>query len=125
MTGDPVALPSPSRQAEDQFIRDLAGREPEEVAAAVRAALAAGRPALAARAVGLLGETDEPDPHLDKARRAARFLLMKGGPVDLVDEQLALILGRLRKRRMKRSRRRQRAKLKARPPDPLKRRPLK
>ena len=120
-----VALPLPSPEAEDRFIQDLAGQDADQVADAVRAALAARRPALAARAVGLLGDDDGSDPDLARARKAARFLLMKGGPTVQIEEQLDVILGRLRTRRMKRARRRQRDKLREKPRDPTKRRPIK
>lgn len=120
-----IALPLPTTEAEDRFIQSLADLDSDRVAAAVRAALSAGRPALAARAVGLLGDDDPSDPDLARARKAARFLLMKGGPVVQIEEQLDLILGRLRTRRMKRARRRQRDKLREKPRDPSNRRPLK
>ena len=119
------ALPPPTPEAEDRFVQGISSESPEVVAACVRAALAAGRPALAARVVGLLTEDGPSDPDLDKARRAARFLLMQGGPVVQLEEQLDIILGRLRARRMKRARRRQRDKLRENPRDPSKRRPIK
>ncbi len=119
-----TALPHPTPEAEDRFIQGLADQSPELVAVSVRAALAAGRPALAARAVGLLAADGHSDPDLDKARKAARFLLMKGGTAVQIEEQLDLILGRLRTRRMKRARRRQRDKLRENPRDPSRRRPI-
>jgi hypothetical protein len=73
--------------------------------------------------VGLLGDDGAGDPDLDKARRAARFLVMRGGPTVQVEEQLDLILERVRRRRMNRAKRRQRDKLRDKPRDPSKRRP--
>jgi len=122
---DAVSLPRPTPEDEDRFIQSLSDQGPEGVADAVRAALAAGRPALAARAVGLLGNAGSDDADLAKARQAARFLLMKGGPAAQIEEQLDLILARMRTRRMKRARRRQRDKLRQTPRNPSKRRPIK
>ncbi len=119
----PIPLPRPTPEEEDRFIETLSGQDPERIAEAVRATLAAGRPALAARAVGLLGDEGAIDSDLDKARRAAHFLLLKGGAASEVEEQLDWILERLRLRRMTRAKSRQRAKLKRRPRDPNKRRP--
>lgn len=85
----------------------MADAEPDELATAVREAVRAGRPQLAARLVGLLGEgAVADDPVLERARRAARLLCLPGGPgtaepAPQVDE-LLLALEELRRRRMKR-----------------------
>ena len=119
-----VLLPRPTPEDEDRFIAALTSADPETVALAARRALRAGRPALAARALGLLGEVPT-DPELDKARRAADLLLLQGGREAEIDAHLDWILERLRADRMKRARRRQRDKLRAKARDPLKRRPRK
>lgn len=125
MSAEGPALPRPTTADEDRYIADLAGQDPTVVADGVRAALAAGRPSLAARAVGLLGDTGDDDPELDRARGAARFLVMQGGPGAQVEEALDDLLGRLRGQRMAQARRRQRDKLRERPRDPTTRRPRK
>ena len=97
-----MALPSRAREAEDAYVDGLRDASGDEVRSAVIDALGAGRVQLAARLVGLL--PDDGDPDLDKARRAARFLLTKRDPV--VENELHVLMSRLHKRRRQRFQRR-------------------
>ena len=124
MADPDILLPRPTPEDEDRFIATLTSAGPEDVAQAARQALRAGRPGLAARAGGLLGEGPAAS-ELDTARRAAGLLLVQGGREAEIDAQLGWIIERLRVQRMQRARRRQRDKLRAKARDPLKRRPRK
>ena len=104
-------LPSRSTDAEDSFVATLRDADPAVVITAAIAAADAGRPLLAARLVGLVAEgTEGADaPQLERARRAARFLLLaptdKRGPVIAeLEEELAA----MRARRLIRATNRQR-----------------
>lgn len=80
MTDPKTALPERSPAAEDAWIETWREAEPDEtLAGAVAAALAAGRPQLAARLVGLLDGRVEipPGSPLQRARRAAGLLLLR------------------------------------------------
>lgn len=74
---------------------ELAARSDEEVAEASRAALRAGRPMLAARAVGMMDQVAWGDPELDRARRAARFILAQPTPDQAPTAELDEALGSL------------------------------
>jgi len=101
-----VELPPRSHEAEQAFLDGL--DDDEVLAAVVREALAAGRPALAGRAVQRIGG-DLDDEELVKARQAARFLVLGKSP-DLVE--LDGLLDRIRLRTLSRAKRRTRARLK-------------
>lgn len=88
MTDPKTALPDRSPAAEDAWIETWREAEPDEtLAAAVSAALAAGRPQLAARLVGLLDGRVElpPGSPLLRARRAAGLLLLRREEPDPLD----------------------------------------
>lgn len=96
-----MTLPPPDVDAEDDFVarwRDEAGSVGELVDA-ISAALAARRPHLAARLVGLLDDDVElPDPApLVRARAAARMLLLARPSVDtaLLQDAWADVTSRL------------------------------
>ncbi len=79
------ALPPPDRAAEDAFLASWQQRDDiDGLAACVSDALAAGRPQLAGRLVGLLeGRVEiEPGSALDRARRVARLVVV-ARPEDL------------------------------------------
>ena len=97
-----MGLPSRSREAEDAYVAELRDAAGDEVRSAVMDALGDGRVQLAARLVGLLPEDGDPD--LEKARRAARFLLTQRDPV--VEEELSVLMARLHERRRQRFQRR-------------------
>lgn len=102
-----MELPPRSHEAEQAFL-DALGDDDEALVEVVRAALAAGRPALAGRAVQRIGaQLDDRD--LERARKAARLLCLSKAP-DLV--QLDELLERMRLRTLSRVRRRTRARLK-------------
>jgi hypothetical protein len=103
------ALPQRDHASEDAFITQLsASDDPEALAELADAALAAGRPALAARLVGLLPDAwadalpDEQRKRLDRARRAATLVVRRGTDVtqaqidDLIDAWEGARLGRVR-----------------------------
>ena len=74
-----TALPARTPDAEDAFVAAWqAADDPEPLAAVISEALAARRPQLAARLVTLLPDDgDDPaHPTLDRARAAARLLLV-------------------------------------------------
>jgi hypothetical protein len=79
-------LPARTHAAEDAWVADLEGAAPDVLLARAHAALGAGRPTLAARVVGLLPpDVAAAEPGLDRARAAARLLLLappdRRGPV--------------------------------------------
>ncbi|MCP4805065.1 MAG: hypothetical protein GY913_22400 [Proteobacteria bacterium] len=96
-------LPERSTAAEDALIASL--DDDDFIVDVVRAALAAGRPRLAGRAVQLLGR-DCDDPEVERARRAASMLLLtdRPDPVEL-DRILEGLRGRLVRRASSRARR--------------------
>ncbi len=106
-----TALPPPRPVEEDAWLADLAQAHPEVVVEAVAEALAARRPQLAARAVGLLPE-DADAPGRARARRAARLLLLQ--PADRrgpVIAELEAAVSEMKDAWMTRARRRQRARI--------------
>lgn len=85
-------LPPKSAAAEDHFVAEMREAATEDLIEAVREAVRGGRPQLAGRLVGLLGEQAPDDPELQRAQRAASFLcLTPDDPVMLqvLDEALA------------------------------------
>lgn len=110
-------LPDRSTTAEDAFIASLT--DDDQILDVVRAALAAGRPGLAGRAVQLLG-ADSDDPEVLKARRAASMLLLNDTPnLHELDTLLDGLRERLVRRASTRARRSLRGEL---APKPWKRR---
>ena len=101
-----MSLPGRATSEEDAWIRGLHGQDEHAIVDAVRAAVQAGRPALAARAVGLLHE-DQDDPDLVRAQNAARLLCLRPEPVLWVELDDAL--EQLRARRLARFKERHRA----------------
>lgn len=88
------ALPPKSAAAEDAFVAAMREARSEDLVEAVREAVRGGRPQLAGRLVGLLGEDAPDDPELQRAQRAASLLcLTPGDPVMLqvLDDALALL----------------------------------
>ena len=85
--GAPMSdLPDRSHDAEDQWVSALEGASTEDLLGRALAALAEGRPSLAARVVGLLPDAvADGEPGLERARAAARMLLLapldRRGPV--------------------------------------------
>jgi hypothetical protein len=106
VSGD-IKLPHRAHDAEQAFLDSL-GDDDEALVVVVRMALAAGRPALAGRAVQRIG-LDSDDEDLLRARRAARLMCLSDSP-DLVE--LDSLLDLLRLRTMSRAKRRARARLK-------------
>ncbi|MCB9797348.1 MAG: hypothetical protein H6741_32055 [Alphaproteobacteria bacterium] len=101
------ALPPRGVAAEDDFVAAMREAAPEALMQAVREALRAGRPQLAGRLVGLLGEAAPDDEDLNKALRAARFLCVT--PQDPVMLQvLDEALSRLQARGVQRAKQRAR-----------------
>ncbi len=95
-------LPERSHEAEEAFVLSLQGADAPDLREAAMAAIDAGRIQLAARLVGLI--EDDGDPDLERARRAARFLLTQRDPA--MEDELVLLMSRLHKRRRQRFRRR-------------------
>jgi len=110
-----MTLPERSHDAEDAFVAVLAASDDNDaLTEAVSASMAAGRPRLAARLVGLLSDRVEVTPGSDLARaqRAAHLLLFdKQRPQDLSWSELEDAWGQVRRRRMRRIRDRMRAAL--------------
>jgi hypothetical protein len=106
-------LPDRSTDAEDAFVTGLYDADSDTLVAAVTDAIAAGRPRLAARLVGLIdAAVSAPDGSpLDRARRAAALLLLprarSDGP-DRVFDDLTQAWSEFRRRRLERVRRRAR-----------------
>lgn len=74
-------LPDRTAEAEDAFIVSLETAPADTIIPLVTEAVAANRPMLAARLVGLIPETAAPsDPAVSRARRASHLLLV--APVD-------------------------------------------
>lgn len=106
-----MPLPPPRPVDEDAWLTALAEEHPDVIVGAVTDALAARRPQLAARAVGLLPE-DADGPGVDRARRAARLLLLS--PVDRrgpVLAELEAAVMEMKEAWMLRARRRQRKRI--------------
>lgn len=84
-----MELPARDAAAEDAFVaqaRDLA--DPEPLVDVIEAAMAARRPRLAARLVGLIEDLVEIEPGsaLERAQAAARLLLLEPDPQASWDE---------------------------------------
>jgi len=107
-------LPLPGQGAEDAFVAELSDADDtDRLVEAITAAMEARRPRLAARLVNLLDEQVEFEPgsRADRARRAARFVLMQESPDDRSWSELAEAWRSLRRSRMRRIGRRQRQSL--------------
>ncbi len=105
-------LPPRDPAAEDAWIQGLADASPEALIAAVRAAVEARRPVLAARVVGLLDpDAAADDPAVARARRAAELLCLPGADHVAARAELDEVLALLRARRMRRIKARHRRRL--------------
>lgn len=71
-------LPGRGGADEDRFVVEQANADASVLRELVGRALDAGRVGLAARLVGLIPESAEPEPALERARAAARLLLLRG-----------------------------------------------
>lgn len=99
-------LPSPDPDDEAAFVRDLAADDDvEAVIEAIDAALAARRPKLAARLVGLVPD-DEDDPAVAAARRAASLFLLRAPTAQEESDELDLAWALMRRRARNRLRNR-------------------
>lgn len=109
-----MELPLPGQEEEDRFVARLTGADADVLTEAIESAITAQRPRLAARLFGLLEEEldIEPGSELDRARRAARFLVVEGGPAALAqhwdDLQSSWTLARRTLAKRRRIRRRSR-----------------
>lgn len=107
-----MKLPERTPDAEDLYVAQMGdGDDPDELVAAIEAAMAERRPRLAARLVGLLGERVEVEPgsDLDRARKAAElFLFDRQRPEDVSWSELEDAWSLARQRRMTRIKRRMR-----------------
>ena len=106
-------LPPRTNEAEDQFLRDMAGVPADVVLSAAIQAVEDGRPMLSARLIGLLPpDTDLSDaPGLQRAQQAARFLLLapadrRGPVIEALEEALSGMKARYLRRATKRQRQR-------------------
>jgi len=111
-------LPLPSAAAEDAFVAELSeSDDTDALIEAITAAMEARRPRLAARLVNLLDEQVEFEPGspIERARQAARLVLMQETPDDRSWSELDDAWRQLRRRRMRRIGRRQRQFLSGRP----------
>ena len=71
-------LPGRGVAEEDRFVSAHSDADPSRLTELVGLALDAGRVGLAARLVGLIPESAVPKPSLDRARAAARLLVLRG-----------------------------------------------
>lgn len=104
-------LPPPGQAAEDAFVAELSeADDTDRLVEAITAAMEARRPRLAARLVNLLDEQVEFEPGspVERARQAARLVLMQETPDDRSWSELDEAWRSLRRRRMRRIGRRQR-----------------
>lgn len=95
-----MKLPEPDLGSESAFVDGLAqAHDSDLVIEAIDAALAAKRPKLAAKLVGLVPD-DDSEPSVVAARRAAGLVLLRApGPDEAIDElELAWALLRRRMR---------------------------
>lgn len=107
-------LPLPDPSAEDAFVNELSeADDTDALVEAITAAMEARRPRLAARLVNLLDEQVEFEPGspIERARQAARLVLMQPTPDDHSWSELDEAWRHLRRSRMRRIRRRQRRSL--------------
>ena len=101
-----MKLPEPDAASESAFVTSLdEAHDSDAVIEAIDAALAAKRPKLAAKLVGLVPD-DETEPSVIAARRAASLVLLRApGPDEPIDElELAWALLRRRMRARVRNR---------------------
>jgi len=114
-----LELPPRTRPAEDAYVEAwLEVDDPDLIAEAVENAMAASRPQLAARLVGLLGDKAyvEPGSDLDRAQKAAKlFLMAPEAPEDRSWSTFEDAWSRVRSRRMRRIKDRMRASITGRP----------
>lgn len=104
-------LPARTREAEDAFVASwLQVDDPDAIAEVVEVAMSGGRPQLAARLVGLLGDAwIEPGSDLERAKKAAAlFLMEKESPEDRSWSAFEDAWSRVRSRRMARIKQRMR-----------------
>jgi hypothetical protein len=107
-----LELPPRTRDDEDAFVASwLEVDDPDLLAEVVEEAMSAGRPQLAARLVGLLGDAYiEPGSDLERAKRAAALFLMHAQtPEDRSWAEFEDAWSRVRRRRMQRIKARMRA----------------
>ncbi len=118
-------LPGRDKATEDAWIQSLDGGAVPHLIDACLAAMDAGRPGLAARVLSLLEDEDIPDvPELERARRAARLLLL--APVDRrgpIIAELEAEVASLRRAHVARARARQRRRARGDDASPLRRKP--
>jgi len=99
-------LPKRGSSAENAWLGELREADEQRIIDCVKAAVHAGRPALASRAVGLLSE-DQDDPVVLRAQQAARLLCVDGneGRWEQLDDALELLrrhcVSRLKERHRK------------------------
>jgi len=114
-----LELPARTRPAEDAYVSEwLEVDDPDLIAEAVEVAMSAGRPQLAARLVGLLGDKAyvEPGSDLERAQKAASlFLMAPEAPEDRSWSDFEDAWSRVRSRRMRRIKDRMRASITGRP----------
>ncbi len=111
-------LPPRTRDAEDAFVASwLEVDDPDAIAEVVEHAMSGGRPQLAARLVGLLGDAwIEPGSDLERAKKAAAlFLMAPETPEDRSWSTFEDAWSRVRSRRMRRIKDRMRASITGRP----------
>ena len=117
-------LPGRALDEEDAWVRALQAASDAEVLEATRAAVRAGRPGLAGRAVSLVlsDAAVAGDPELERAARAARLLLSRPVPPTIEEwDELLADLGR--RQHMARFRARHRAITRGEHPDKPRTRP--
>ena len=103
-----MSLPGRGQIDEDAWIEGLSTADDEQVVDAVKAAVRAGRPALAARAVGLMADASD-DEDVQRALRAARLLCLTPPKAQWVELDNAL--DALRTRRLARFKARHRKRM--------------
>jgi hypothetical protein len=111
-----VDLPDRAAEAEEAFVERFRHEDAdvEALVEAIAASMEARRPLLAARLVTLLEDhvEIEPDSALDRARRAAKFVLLnRPSPEDRSWSELEDAWGEVRRRRMRRIGRRMRVRM--------------
>ena len=107
-------MPGRESGEEDRWVQAQGSAKPEVLEALVRAALAAGRPRLAGRLVGLLPPDWGEDEDLARASRAARLILLEpAAQVDELAEELRLLFEIRRRHRMHKAKGRSRKRVTA------------
>jgi hypothetical protein len=107
---DEVRLPRRDRTEENQWVTGFLEAAPEAIEEAARLALEQKRVQLAARLVGLLKETGDPD--LERVRHLGGLQLLKGRDLVQAQEDVEVLLERLRKKRLARAKARHRKRVK-------------